>query len=152
MIHAGTVQVQLYHEPSDGVTIDTLAGLKEYTQEIDKVDLLIKLEQANVIVIVNYKLNKACCTVLIDLFPGIDLGYSVHTFLELMLLVNCSLVTEQFKSVFGDTPIYQSVLDIFIHLPSPPESHRIENTVPGMKVTLYNYQKVIEISSRISYV
>jgi hypothetical protein len=173
IVNAGTINIQLEKKPALNA-VNAPCDLKQYTSsttELNKLDLITRLERSQTILTSCLIFNPAslCFTVQIQVLcynePNDNLGNEGHYFLDLMLLVNRSPIYSQdnhFLSVFGDNvnnTATRSLLDIFIHLPSPHiDSHLsdwcdnkdilgflnedIQVEIPGMKTRLYTYQKV----------
>lgn len=166
IINAGNINIQLERKPPPN--IKNSCDLIPFTNSIDelnKLDLISRLERSQTILTTPLLFNESNFNFIIQIQvlcsnePNEQLGNEGHFFLDLMLLVNRSS-TSPFLSVFGDQVNQKrSLLDIFIHLPSPHiDQHLLEwceNTdileflsedilseIPCMKTRLYTYQKV----------
>lgn len=157
MIHAGIIDIKL--EPTKRDKVSSVCDLKSYAikEEYGKLDLLLKLDGSCISTSAIYFKTDTLCS--IPIHVNMTDIVSNYEFLDLMSFVNRSTLPGEFLSVFNTCTNYTSLLDIFIHLPSPHVDNQLSNwcedkdileflfkdiqvQVPGMKTTLYVYQKV----------
>lgn len=160
MINAGIIDIKL--KPTKRVKVNSVHDLRSYAieEEYGKLDLLLKLDGSCISTSAIYFKTDTLCSIPIHVNMA-DIS-NHYEFLDLMSYVNRSTQPGEFLSVFDDTTTFTnntSLLDIFIHLPSPQVDNQLSNwcedkdileflfkdiqvQVPGMKTTLYVYQKV----------
>lgn len=170
MIHAGVVLIHFDKPVSEKqmdkiqgkFDIDSLKCCIKNPQQLYKLDLIARLEKLRAVLPTCIVQSNSQC--FIDIYvlyigPNEALARDGQYFLELMLMVNRSFdpITE-FLPAF-DIPSTSSLLNIFVNLPSPHIDHRLSDwcenpdilgfltediqvRIPGMKSTLYIYQKV----------
>lgn len=159
MINAGIIDIKL--KPTKRVKVNSVHDLRSYAieEEYEKLDLLLKLDGSCISTSAIYFKTDTLCSIPIHVNMA-DIS-NHYEFLDLMSYVNRSTQPGEFLSVFDDTTTFTnntSLLDIFIHLPSPQVDNQLSNwcedkdileflfkdiqvQVPGMKTTLYVYQK-----------
>lgn len=147
--------------------ITTIESIKPYIQsgrQLEILQLIYRLEKSHIIGTNCTLLDTMLCSIQIRVF--LNKSNEPSKFLDLMLFVNRSPdPTAEFQSTM-DIPSTSSLLDIFIHLPSPHIDHHLSDwcknpdileflnedirvEIPGMKTRLYTYQKVKERKSSL---
>lgn len=165
MINAGIIDIKL--KPIKREKVNSIRDLRSYAieEEYEKLDLLLKLDGSCISTSAIYLKTDTLCSIPIHVNMA-DIN-NHYEFLDLLSFVNRSTQPGEFLSVFDDTTTTTtttltnntSLLDIFIHLPSPHVDNQLSTwcedkdileflfkdvqvQVPGMKTTLYVYQKV----------
>jgi hypothetical protein len=174
-INAGTVKIQLDTRPTFEVKEPCdLQPFTTSTIELNKLDLITRLERSQTIFTTCLQFNSStfCFTIQIHILcseVNDTLGSEGHYFLDLIMLINRNNNADDdsnFISVFDNNQVEEeerkvgnTLLNIFINLPSPHTDHQLSNwcdngdildflnhdiqvEIPGMKTTLYKYQKV----------
>lgn len=139
------------------INIDSIKLHIQNEQQLGKIDLINRLEKSQIICANSSLLGNKLCCIRIQVF--LSESNESSRFLDLMSFVNRSPdPTLSFQSTM-EIPSKSSLLDIFIHLPSPHIDHHISDwcknpdilgflnediqvEIPGMKTRLYTYQKV----------
>lgn len=161
MINAGYIIVP-FNTPYHHSHISSIESIQPYIQnehQLEKLRLICRLEKSHIIGTNCTLLNTMLCSIQIQVL--LSESNEPSKFLDLMLFVNRSPdPMAEFQSTM-DIPSTSSLLDIFIHLPSPHMDRHISDwcknsdilgflnediqvEIPGMKTRLYTYQKVRE--------
>lgn len=158
-IRLGYVDIQLTTPASSEArnTCD-ISMMRANSEDQQKLNLISKLASVGVVNTVDCLFKHSLCSIVIQLVLDQTLQPSdINHLLDLLPFINRSRQPdESFVSVFD--PITESnLLSIFLHLPSPcispqlswSNSHdvayflyNLSPRLPGMKTTLYQYQKV----------
>jgi hypothetical protein len=164
-IHLGYVNIQLTTPASsEAENACDISMMRANSQDQQKLNLISKLASIGVINTVGCLFKQSLCSILIQLVLDQTLHSSdINRLLNLLPFINRNgQPDESFISVF-DPIIESNLLSIFLHLPSPsidPQllqssnhdvAHFLYNLslhLPGMKTTLYHYQKVCSFYSR----
>lgn len=163
-IRLGYVGIQLITPASSeaGNACD-ISMMRANSQDQQKLNLISKLASIGVINTVGCLFKQSLCSILIQLELDKTLQSSdINRLLNLLPFINRNnQPDEPFISVF-DPIIKSNLLSIFLHLPSPsidPQLSQSSNHdvayflynlslhLPGMKTTLYQYQKVCSFYS-----
>ncbi|KAI8977954.1 SNF2 family N-terminal domain-containing protein [Pilobolus umbonatus] len=162
MIEAGTILIQiedLHSYPSDDWACCDWDHIQTLNLEKSKAHLIHSMKTLETLNMLSVYYQSMTHHVLFKLYVSTKSNYSkgkhTLTFLELLVHVNRNTNPLEFISVFS-THTYSSLLSIFIHLPSPEQSdvsdihspdvidyldNDIHLSIPGMKTTLYHYQR-----------
>jgi hypothetical protein len=168
MIKAGVIQIcfdkLLSEQHRHSINLDSIKLYINNPQQLYKLDLIARLQKLRVILPTCILLSSNQCLIDIQVLHNESndtLARDGQRFLELLQMVNrSSNPTTDFLPVFDSVPSsLNSLLDIFVNLPSPHVDHRLSDwcenpdiyafltkdidvRIPGMKTTLYMYQKV----------
>ena len=130
-----------------------LSAIHANKTEQHKLSLISKLSNANIIQLPTQCLfTDSHCTLLIHLLLHQSLNTFLNSFLDLLL--HLSRESNMFVSLFDPIQHDTTLFNMFMDIPSPTLDysclskdvldflHHVEPDIPGMKTTLYLYQKV----------